>query len=531
MECTCVRQTELPNTSKLFADLVYHFDKVTDLYPWRPNSLDAIVQASKFSFPDDRRAAIVHALTPLNTGNPSLEKLARPGVVAIVTGQQVGLFSGPAYTVYKALTAIRIAQELETRGVPAVPVFWLATEDHDIAEVDHAWVFGADQQPVRLQAPGPHDNGTRPVGGVVLGDVPLAELRQALEGLPFAEDALSLVEHAYKADDAHPSGRTMGAAFAAIIRELFAPYGLLLIDPMDAAVRAVASPFMRAAVERMTELVEALIARSGELTSRGYHAQVFVDKQASLVFLLDDGHRIALRHSGGEFVARHHKWSAAELGARAAELSPNALLRPVLQDYLLPTAAYVGGPAELAYLAQSRVLYDKLLGRQPVAFPRAGFTLLDERAAKRMRRYGLEMTSLFTDDQALQARMAAQLVPAELRDRLAGTQEIVASALNALSSDLGRFDVSLNGALSTSRRKIEYQIGKIGRKTAAQIMARDAQAAADAEALSGLIFPDKHLQERLYSIVPFLAKFGPGLVAELYDRIALENPDHRLVII
>jgi hypothetical protein len=177
------------------------------------------------------------------------------------------------------------------------------------------------------------------------------------------------------------------------------------------------------------------------------------------------------------------------------------------------------------------VLYEKLLGRQPVAFPRAGFTLLDERAAKRMRRYGLEMTSLFTDDQALHARMAARLVPSELRERLAGTQQIVATALNALSSDLGRFDVSLNGALSTSRRKIEYQIGKIERKTAAQIMARDAQAAADAQSLSGLIFPDKHLQERLYSIVPFLAKFGPGLVAELYERITLENPDHRLVII
>ena len=146
MECSCVRQTELPNTSKLFADLVYDFDRVRDLYPWRPNDLDAVAEASKFAFPEDRRAAIVRALTPLNRGNPSLEKLAQPGVVAIVTGQQVGLFSGPAYTVYKALTAIKIASELAARGIAAVPVFWLATEDHDLAEVDHAWVFGAGRQ-------------------------------------------------------------------------------------------------------------------------------------------------------------------------------------------------------------------------------------------------------------------------------------------------------------------------------------------------------------------------------------------------
>ena len=150
MECSCIRQTELPHTSKLFADLVYNFERVHDLYPWRPNSLDAVSRASQFDFPistdfpNDRRAAIVRALTPLNQGDVlverSLAKLATPGVIAIVTGQQVGLFSGPAYTVYKALTAIKIAAEVEASGIPAVPIFWLATEDHDLAEVDHTWV-------------------------------------------------------------------------------------------------------------------------------------------------------------------------------------------------------------------------------------------------------------------------------------------------------------------------------------------------------------------------------------------------------
>ncbi len=528
MECSCIRQTDLPHTSKLFADLVYHFDRVEDLYPWRPNSLTAIEQAARATqnaFPDDHRAAIVSALTPLNNGNPSLEKLARPGVVAIVTGQQVGLFSGPAYTVYKALTAIKIARQLDAKGIPAVPVFWLATEDHDLAEVDHVYVFGADHQPVRLAAKHPAANGTRPVGGVVLEDLPLADLRAALAGLPFADEAAALVTHAYQ------PGSTMGAAFAALIRELFAPYGLLLIDPMDPGIRAVAAPFMAEAVLRMPELVEALTARNAALAARGYHAQVLVDKQTSLAFLLEDGHRIALKHANGDFATHHRKWTAAELSTRAASLSPNALLRPVLQDYLLPTAAYVGGPAELAYLAQSRVLYDKLLGRQPVAFPRAGFTLRDDRAAKRMRRYKLELPGLLTNDQTLQAAMSAQLVPAELRASLASTQQAISLALDSLSTDLGGFDVSLNGALATSRRKIEYQMGKIARKTASQMMARDEQAAVDAKSLSGLVFPEKHLQERLYSIVPFLARFGPGLIQEIYDQVEIESPDHRVLTV
>lgn len=405
MQCTCVRQTDLPNTSKLYSDLIYRFDRVEDLYPGAPNNLDVIAQAAQFRFPDDRRAALIEALTPLNEGNPSLVELARPGTVAIVTGQQVGLFSGPSYTVYKALTAIRIARSLSERGVPAVPVFWLATEDHDFAEIDHTWLFGADYRPVEFRVASPQSNGTRPVGGLPIGDIPIEQLRSALAGLPFADEAVAMVERAYR------PGETMGSAFAAFVREIFAPYGLLLIDPMSPAIRAIAAPLMREAVERMPELAEALIARGRELVERGYHAQVLVDSKTSLAFLLEDGHRIALRRSVDSFSAPHRKYSIAELAAKAEHLSPNALLRPVIQDYLLPTAAYVGGAAELAYLAQSQVLYRKLLGRQPVAFPRAGFTLLDERASKRVGKYQLSPAELFVPERLLRERIGRRLIP------------------------------------------------------------------------------------------------------------------------
>jgi uncharacterized protein YllA (UPF0747 family) len=249
---------------------------------------------------------------------------------------------------------------------------------------------------------------------------------------------------------------------------------------------------------------------------------VLVDKTTSLAFLLDNGQRIALRHQ---------KLSVQELSSRAADLSPNALLRPVVQDYLLPTAAYIGGPAELAYLAQSQVLYGKLTGRQPAAFPRACFTLLDERSHKRMVRYGVNPADLFAGQQALHNTIAARLVPERLRARLEDTKAAFSTALDGLRNDLDHFDVTLAGALATSRRKIEYQVGKIARKTATQIMARDEQATRDASSLNGLVFPEKHLQERVYSIVPFIAKFGPGLVDELYSAVRLECPDHQFVVV
>src|ERR1700744_418038 len=282
MESSCVRQTDLPGTSKLFTDLIYHFDRVRDLYPWRPNDAAALAAAASFDFPDDRRTAVVQALTPLNQGNPSLDLLRRPGTAAIVTGQQVGLFSGPAYSIYKALTAIKAARELTAAGTPAVPVFWLATEDHDFAEVDHVWVFGPDHQPVKIRMKGPDVNGSHPVGGIGLRDIPLDQLRTALAGLPFADDAMALVERAYA------PGETMGLGFAKIITELLGSYGLLLIDPMERALREIAAPLMKEAVERMPELTEALMARSKELLDRGYHAQVLVDKSTSLAFLLQD---------------------------------------------------------------------------------------------------------------------------------------------------------------------------------------------------------------------------------------------------
>lgn len=525
MECTCVRHTDIPGTSKLFADLIHHFDRVSDLYPFAPNSIDSLVAAARFEFPDARRAALISALTPLNEGNPSLPELAKSGTVAIVTGQQVGLFSGPAYTVYKALTAIKAAQSLNERGIPAVPVFWLATEDHDFAEIDHVWVFNEEYRPVKIQMTGPAQMEARPVGGVGLHDIPLAELRTALAGLPFADEAAALVEHAYT------PGQTMGSAFGRLIKALFGKYGLLLIDPMDRAIREIAAPLMADAVKRMPELVDALMLRSQELVDRGYHAQVLVDQKTSLAFLLQDGHRLALRRAGDDFLSPHQKLSTEELAARAADLSPNALLRPVVQDYLLPTAAYIGGPAELAYLAQSQVLYQKLLDRQPAAFPRAGFTLVDERIHKRMVRYQLSPADLYRRQELLRDEIAKRLVPSTLKDSVERTQNTFSSALNALSRDLQRFDVTLAAALETSRRKIEYQVGKISRKTAKQIMARDEQATRDAASLSGLVFPENHLQERLYSIIPFIARFGPGLIDDLYSAVQTECVDHQFAIV
>jgi bacillithiol biosynthesis cysteine-adding enzyme BshC len=528
MECTCIRQTELPQTTKLFADYTYHFDRVRsfyNLFPFDPGSYAAA--AAQIDLPDDRRAALVSALRIQNGDSELLTELAQPGTVAVVTGQQVGLFSGPAYTIYKALTAVKLARELTARGIPAVPIFWLATEDHDFAEVNQFWTFGADRKPVELMA-GEYDAAAiagRPVGEVAPGKYPVDALRASLAGFPFGEEIANIVEQAYA------SGATFGAAFGALLRRFLPAHELLHIDPMLPAVRELAAPCIRAALSSADDLTLALLARNKELIDAGYHAQVHFEEQTSLVFLLENGRRIALHRKGGEYSANGRRFSTAELTERAASLSPNALLRPVAQDSILPTVAYVGGPAELAYLAQSQVIYSRILGRMPVAVPRSGFTLFDPHSAKLMTRYRLRLPDFFPGEEHLREHIAGQLIPPSVAGAMSGARESAEAALDRLSAALSGFDPTLVAALGANRKKIDYQLSKMERKIGREALRRDERASRDASYLYGSIYPNKHPQERLYSIVPFLAQHGLDLVDRIYENIQLDCPDHRLLTI
>ncbi len=524
MHCTCVRQTELPGLSQLMADVLYRPDRTAPFYRHPLRDLAAYqAAAAEIDFPGERRASLIDALRVQNPASAALDRLAKPGTVAVMTGQQVGLFSGPAYTIYKALHAIRLAEWLSENGVPAVPIFWLATEDHDFAEVNHAFVFGADYRPVKLEM-ARSANG-QPVGGVALAEPPVAQLRAALNGLPYADEVVAMVEDAYR------PGETMGSAFANLLRRLLKRFDMPIVDPMLPAFRKLAAPALRAAVEAAPELTARILDRNRELAAAGYHTQVHIEDHTSLVFLLENGKRLTLRRNGADFGLNGRRFTAAELAARAEDLSPNAILRPVVQDSMLPTVAYIGGPAETAYLAQSAAIYDVLLGRMPVAVPRTGYTLLDGRSDKLLDRYHLSLPDFFNGEDALRERIASRLIPPQLSNAVAGAAQTVEDAVSRLRAELVRFDPTLAKALGNSERKIRHQLSRMSDKVGRESMRRDAQAARDASSLYGLIYPQRHLQERLYSILPFLAKHGPDLIDTIYESIQLDCPDHRLMVV
>jgi bacillithiol biosynthesis cysteine-adding enzyme BshC len=522
MEPSCVRQDLIPGTSRLFSDYLYDFQRVSCFYPAGEPAVEQVVElARNLEFPAQRRSDIVAALALQNENAAALHKLSQPGTAAVLSGQQVGLFSGPAYTIFKALTAVKLAEAFEEQGIPAVPIFWLATEDHDLAEVDHAWVFDEKGKPARLSASSLVATGG-PVGVTPLTDLPLNELRNALGDLPFADEVMAQVGAAYH------NGATLGGAFSAFLKDLLSGFGLLFLDPLHPAIRKLSAPFLLNAAQEAPALVEALVDRSAELEKNGYHAQVLVEKDAALLFLLSGHKRLSLRIKEGKFVSREGEFTAQDLPALAERLSPNALLRPVLQDYLLPTAAYVGGPAEIAYFAQGSVLYDALLGRMPVIYPRNSFTIFDQRAEKLMTRYHLRLPDVLDYQERVKSKIAARMVPKDLTLEFDQLQKTISNSFTKLKTDLHAFDPTLQSAAEKSSAKILYQLEKLQRKTAREALRRDEKASADTEYLMNLVFPHKHQQERLYSILPFLAKYGLDFPRTIYAQTQLSCPDHML---
>jgi bacillithiol biosynthesis cysteine-adding enzyme BshC len=337
-----------------------------------------------------------------------------------------------------------------------------------------------------------------------------------LGAFPFADDVLAAVEEAYR------PGATMGEGFHALLRTLCKNLDLIFVDPLDPEIRKLAAPFLTQALRAAPELKARLLERTRELTAAGYHAQVHVEAKTSLFFLLDRGERLTLRRKDSEY---------ADLADRAADVSPNALLRPVMQDYLLPTIAYVGGPGELAYLAQSQVIYESLLGRMPIAMSRNGLTLIDSKTGKLLTRYGLTAARTFVHPDALRERIASTLIPESIRESIKLAASEVERATNRLKAELEQFDPTLAAAMTKSGGKIGYQMEKMRRKTEREAMRRDQRATADANYISAMLFPHRHLQERFYSILPFLAHHGMDLVDRIHDTIELDCPDHRVFIV
>ncbi len=497
----------------------------------------AVARARRPLAPEVHRALVAQnarlAASPARDAH--LEALGR-GAAAVVTGQQVGLFLGPLYTLYKAASAVVLARALTERtGTPVVPVFWLQTEDHDLAEIASVAVPGGPRVATLAV---PVDAANR----IAIAHCRLpAEIDGCLDALteaiaegqggrppgPHAAEHLARLRRHYR------SGAPWAEAFAGVLGELFAPEGLVLIDPRAPALAQAVAPVHARALAEAAPIAEALIANDAELVRAGFATPVHVRPGAPLSFFHPEGPhgpRVRLEPAAGDgdrFVecgrtAVHGRAElAAALAADPLRFSTSALLRPIAQDALLPTAAYVGGPGEVAYFAQLPPLYRAFDRPLPPIVPRARFRIVDERARRLLDRLGLS-----ADDAARpEAELLAQLRRADLPGQPGGVAatgaEVNTRLLAPFARAHGELAAQLEGAgrdleraLVRTRGSVERAIGKLAGRVERAALYRDTVRVDAVRRLRALLAPDGTPQERTHGLAGFAARAGDRAIVE-----------------
>ncbi|MGC2209988.1 MAG: bacillithiol biosynthesis cysteine-adding enzyme BshC [Candidatus Korobacteraceae bacterium] len=526
----CMPFTAIPHNSRLFLDFLFEFEKVEAWYAHRPQSRAVLEYARKLEFPAERRARVADVLERQNRGwgasaetLQSIERLRR-GAVACISGQQVGVLGGPLYSVLKAVSALQMAEELTAQGTEAIPLFWLATEDHDLAEI--ASVTLPSECELEQLTATEQSGSEAPVGRVPLEAriAAVVERVAQLLGPGWVSEALR---------ESYRAGESYGSAFARLFTRLLAGSALVLVDPLDDELHAIAQPLLVAAAERAEELDEALLERGRALHRAGYHEQVRVTPESTLLFSMEGNRRTVLHRAGDGFMVSAQRVERQEMLGRIAahpeRFSANVLLRPVVQDYLFPTAVYFAGPAEIAYFAQAGVVYEKLLGRRTPVLPRLSATLISPAMSELMERYGLSFCDLFHGGEQVSELLASRVLAPGLRSALQETKGSLERHLEELRAELQKLDPTLVDAASRSQRKMLYQLSKIGSKAARAELRRNESLTRDACRVLTELFPHKELQERVLPGIYFLAQYGPELIGDLKKAAAKQCPGHQIV--
>ena len=528
MKGICIPFAEIPQITRLFTTYLNDFDRLASYFSHPPTEKGIGDAAGEVTLTAESRRHLVDVLRDQNERFSSDGELDGPtrrnldrllnGACAIVTGQQAGLFTGPALAIYKALSAIRYAEEMTRRGIETVPIFWIATEDHDLAEVN-ASQWSTRNGLARYELPVAPGNEGRPVGQIGLGESVTSVVQTAAESL----DGPSAADIARALRESYSPGETYGSAFGKLLTRILSERGLLLLDPQDPRFDRAAVPVYRAALENVDVLRGALMERSRALEEAGYHAQVKVTHESTLLFYTIDGRREPLHAHKDGFAAGPTTFSKVELLAALDKtpeaFTPSALLRPVVQDTLLPTAGLVGGPAEIAYLAQSQVVYKKLLNRMPAILPRASFTIVEPAIARFLEQYGLEMRDLVRGRQHLRAKMEQKALPDELTKRFEVDEEAIRKCIGGYREPLERLDPTLVGSVESTEEKILSQFLKLKEKVGRAENFRSGVIDRHERILLDSLYVNQELQERHLSALPHLAAHGPQLLHEILGLI------------
>ncbi len=547
MNPSCISYAHAPKATALFLDYLYHFDRVRDFYtdsPSETTSYQTVAREISNLYP--HRQELVEILLRQNQSFgcgeetfANIQRLRDPRTFAVVTGQQVGLFSGPAFTLYKALTAMKLAQSLTEQGLECVPVFWLATEDHDLEEVGKTTFLDEAGELIPLEVSGNRPAPRCSVGYVKLSaqvEAMLDRLGQALPEGASRERLLDDLRQCYL------PGTGWGEAFARFMARIFSRFGVILLDPLNEPVHRLAQGIYQKVLHQAPHLRHLLEERSKRLISSGYHAQVHVGEDSTFLFAAWQGNREPILQRGKDFYLEGREAVALEslqawIADRPLDFTPSALLRPIVQDSLLPTVAYIGGPAELAYLAQSQALYPEFGRPLPVVVPRASFTLADRRQERLLEKYHLTLEDVWQGEERLRRKIASTGLGEDGRDgkerwaeHLDQAERALQEMLRGLQRDLESIDPTLLDAARNAHEKMTYQLERLRGKISRAALERSEILRRHEQELLRFLLPAGNFQEREVGGVYFLGRSGYELLDQLLAQISMRCSDHQFLV-
>lgn len=475
-----------------------------------------------------RAVSMIRSATPL--GKARLEQLLEEGGYFVTTGQQPGLFTGPLFSLYKALTAIRLAGELEAHlERPVLALFWIASEDHDWEEADHTHLLDLENEIRTFRLPNQEGPPNRPLHRIQLRKG-LTEILDAFSGaLPetdFSSDLIRLLRDTYRPDN------TLPQAFLEVFLQLLQDHPIVFVDAADAEVKAASLPVLFRELEEAEEH-EALLSRvASHLEMEGYHAQVpilagginlFLEGRKGRDRLYRDGAGVRLHREGTRL-------GLPDVRARAEEdptlLSPNVLLRPVVESALFPTLSYVGGPGELAYFGQLKELFHAHGLEMPIVFPRYSATLIEGKIRKVLDKFHRTPESLARPHHELAGEIALEEVPPKVRGALGEIRGILGKGSGALTKAVQEIDPTLKGPVSTARNAAFAAFDEAERKILQALKRENEIALEQLKKAQRHLYPLGKPQERVLNAFYYLTRYGPELLSTLFDEFDVALGTH-----
>jgi uncharacterized protein YllA (UPF0747 family) len=491
----------LPNTNSIFLDFVENFDRVSDLYP-APDHIREIQMP--------HRSRLCDSLARQNEAfqNPStqtlISKLRKEETRCVITGQQIGILTGPLYTIWKALTMIHLASEYERKGIPCVPVFWMATEDHNMHEIASFALLKQDLELLSFSLK-EHLFLKRQPTGTIRVDNP--EIRKILIRV-FHEVKLTEPRQFY-------STGTLATGFARTLAWLLKDFPILFVDPSDPELKQIASPFFRKFFGKSDDMLESLGKQNARLTERNYPVQVQMEEGRLPMFQIEKQERNPVSRG-------------IDLSKSPEKLSPSALLRPLFQDFLFPTLAYVGGPAEIAYFAQIHEWYPILGIDQPSLHARASLTLVPPPTHNFLNIRKLEPSEIYLDEDTLIDALLDHEGMKQTRSEIRDVEKSLKEAMASIRERAMKIDPTLEKSLRTSGRKMQYQLQKMERKSFLAAKRKNVLLAEQIRRAKNVIYPHEKLQERYLNVFSFGSKL-PELIPQIYAQIHWEARAHQYI--